>query len=83
LSDPLNLEKEVFCDRAPRTIGESAMSEAEYDRLLNAVREAVEPVPQEEFIIQTRTSNATTQAANDNGLAWPPIPFPVGWHAGS
>jgi hypothetical protein len=58
------------------------MGEAEYDRLLNAVREAVEPVPQEDFIIQSQTS-PTPKAANDNGLAWPPIPFPVGWHAGS
>jgi hypothetical protein len=59
------------------------MSEAEYDRLLNAVREAVEPVPQEDFIIQSQISNPTPKAANDNGLAWPPIPFPVGWHAGN
>jgi hypothetical protein len=59
------------------------MSEAEYDRLLNAVRQAVEPAEQEEFIIQRQTFDPTLKAANDNGLAWPPIPFPVGWHAGS
>jgi len=59
------------------------MSEAEYDRLLNAVRVAVEPVPQEDFIIQSPISNPAPNAANDNGLAWPPIPFPVGWHAGN
>ena len=59
------------------------MSEAEYDRLLNAVRQAVEPAEQEEFIIQRQTFDPTPKAANDNGLAWPPIPFPVGWHAGS
>jgi hypothetical protein len=58
------------------------MGEAEYDRLLNAVREAIEPAPQEDFIVRPQTSNPTPRAANDNGLAWPLIPFPVGWQAG-
>ena len=44
------------------------MSEAEYDRLLNAVRQAVEPAEQEEFIIQRQTFDPTPKAANDNGL---------------
>jgi hypothetical protein len=57
------------------------MSEAEFDRLLNAVREAIEPTPSEDFEVQPQTANPTRKAANDNGLAWPLIPFPGGWHA--
>ena len=54
------------------------MSEAEFDRLLNAVREAIEPAPPEDFISEP---NLTPKAANDNGMAWPLVPFPDGWHA--
>jgi hypothetical protein len=57
---------------------ERAMSEAEFDRLLNAVREAIEPAPPEDFISEP---NLTPKAANDNGMAWPLVPFPDGWHA--
>jgi hypothetical protein len=57
------------------------MSEAEYNRLLDAVRTAIEPAPREDFLAQPQTFNQPTKAANDNGLAWPLIPFPEGWYA--
>ncbi len=46
----------------------SAISEVEYDQLLDAVRAAMEP-----------TSSQPQAAANDNQLAWPFRPFPEEW----
>jgi hypothetical protein len=60
---------------------ESAMSEAEFERLLDAVNTAIAPVPQCDFIDGLKAHNRPVEAANDNGLAWPLIPFPDGWHA--
>jgi hypothetical protein len=57
------------------------MSEAEFNRLLDAVRMAIEPAPQEDFLIPPQTFNHPPKAANDNGLAWPLIPFPESWYA--
>lgn len=57
------------------------MSEAEFERLLDAVNAAVAPVPQQDFIAGAMVHGRPPEAANDNGLAWPLIPFPDGWHA--
>ncbi|HEX3114673.1 MAG TPA: hypothetical protein VHQ48_04300 [Bradyrhizobium sp.] len=45
---------------------DSAISEAQFDRLLDAVSTALGDPP---------------KAINDNHLAWPLAPFPEGWHA--
>ena len=57
------------------------MGEAEFERMLDAVNAAVAPIPQEDFVTGMMASGLLPEAANDNGLAWPLIPFPDGWHA--
>jgi hypothetical protein len=60
---------------------ESAMSEVEYDLLLEAVETAVATAPEDDFVVQTQQVDLSPRAANDNGARWPLVPFPEGWHA--
>ena len=63
------------------------MGEFEYDRLLDAVRKAVAPVPGEDTVladlqfIRRPVEAKLAKAANDNEHTWPTIPFPDGWNA--
>ena len=58
------------------------MSEAEFDRLLDVVREAVAPACGEDTMLaQLPLFRTPPQAANDNAQIWPLIIFPEGWYA--
>ena len=57
------------------------MSEAEFERLLDAVNAAIAPVPEADYVARLMTYGSPPAATNDNGMAWPMIPFPDGWHA--
>ena len=47
------------------------MSEVEFDQLLEAVRMAIKPAPQEDFLARLPTFDAPPKAANDNQLPGP------------
>jgi hypothetical protein len=59
------------------------MSEVEFELLLDVVRTALAPGPQEDSMLNFFPPYiAPPAAANDNqATCWPLIPFPDGWHA--
>jgi hypothetical protein len=66
------------------------MSEVEFDRLLDVVRAAVVPTAVDEATLapiahpplcRAPSFRSASNAANDNGAAWPLIPFPEDWFA--
>jgi hypothetical protein len=72
-----------FGEIAMRTYGVSApsrgaISEVELDRLLDAVKKAIEATPQD-LLSGRPIFNQQPEHTNDNGLEWPLLPFPEGW----
>ena len=62
------------------------MSEAEFNLLLDTVRNAMVHdeltfVPEQKFVSRSWSFDATPKAANDNEGAWPLLPFPDSWCA--
>jgi hypothetical protein len=57
------------------------MSEAEFERLLDAVRTAVAPPPSGNPPFDAGAFDPSRRAANDNQQVWGIIPFPDGWYA--
>ena len=77
-----------FLQRAPKIflrqwhpIDEDAMSEVEFDQLLDAVSAVVANDLRPDTCHDWPDFIGMTEAANDNDIAWPMIPFPAGWNA--
>lgn len=61
------------------------MSEVEFEQLLSAVSAAIAPRIEKAALntqsdIDHMCSGKPPQAANDNEVAWPFLPFPDGWN---
>jgi hypothetical protein len=60
---------------------ESAQTEVEFDRLLDAVRAALASAPQPNISTHPPTFGPPPKATNDNEVAWPLLQFPERWYA--
>jgi hypothetical protein len=65
---------------------ERAMSEVDFEQMIDAVRNAVMPVPVKDSPMAGSMAGLPVcagqpKAANDNfDRVWPIVPFPEGWH---